>query len=225
MPERRNRRGIAAAVAGGAAVVGGAVAVGAAVKHHRDKKGSGSSSSSSGSEEEEGGPHTYAMREKLLAIIADDFTINRMVKGRRKRGKGKPAFYCRNKVIRVRDTFQLQSLDGDVLYEIQERKARVRDAMAIHDGSGDKVAEILKRAVGVVRDNYTVKVRGERNWEIHGSILEHDYTFREGGRVIATIHEKWIAPVQDCYFIDIKEGEDHALVLCCAIALDCIEDD
>jgi len=221
MPERRNRRGIAAAVAGGAAVVAGGVAI----KHHRDKKGSGSSSSSSGSDVEDDGVHVYAMREKLLRIIADDFTINRMVKGRRKRGKGKPAYICRNKVIRVRDTFELSNLDGDTLYQIQERKARIRDAMAIEDGSGDKVAEIVKREVGVVRDNYVVKIRGDRNWEIHGSILEHDYTFREGGRVIATIHEKWIAPVQDCYFIDVKEGEDHALVLCCAIALDCIEDD
>jgi len=213
MPLRDHKRGIAAGLAG--------AAVGAAVVHHRR----GSDSSSSGSDkEEEGGPHVYAMREKLLAVIADDFTINRMVKGRRKRGKGKPAYKCRNKIVRVRDTFELQSLDGDTLYEIQERKARIREAMAIHDGSGDKVAEIVKREIGVVRDNYTVKVRGERNWEIHGSVLEHDYTFREGGRVIATIHEKWIAPVQDCYFVDVKEGEDHALVLCCAIALDCMDD-
>merc|ERR1719410_1360311 len=145
------------------------------------------------------------MREKLLAVIADDFTINRMVKGRRKRGKGKPAYKCRNKIVRVRDTFELQSLDGDTLYEIQERKARIREAMAIHDGSGDKVAEIVKREIGVVRDNYTVKVRGERNWEIHGSVLEHDYTFREGGRVIATIHEKWIAPVQDFTLLTSKK--------------------
>jgi len=210
---REHKKGIAVGLAG--------AAVGAAVIHHRR----GSDSSSSGSDkEDESGPHVYAMREKLLHIIADDFTIDRMVKGRRRRGKGKAAYKCRNKVLRVRETFELQSLDGDTLYQIQERKARLRDAMAIEDGNGDKIAEILKREIGVVRDNYVVKIRDETNWEIHGSILEHDYTIREAGRVIATIHEKWIAPVQDCYFIDVHDGEDHALVLCVAIALDSIED-
>ena len=161
------------------------------------------------------------MREKLLALIRDDFNINRM---HRRRGRGRPAFVARNKVARVRETFELQSLGGRTLYQIQERKARVRDSMAIEDEDGHKVAEIKKRAVGVVRDNYVLKIRGERNWQIHGSILQHDFTIREGGRTIATIHEKWIAPVQDCYFVDVDDGEDAALMLCICVALEAMDD-
>ena len=36
--------------------------------------------------------------------------------------------------------------------------------MAIEDSSGDKVAELKKRAIGVVRDNFVVKIRGDRDW-------------------------------------------------------------
>jgi len=190
--------------------------LGAAISNRRD-----SGSSSSGSDDESG-PKVYAMREKMLALIRDDFKINRM-KGRR--GRGRPAFIAREKIARMRDTFELQSLGGDTLYQIQERKARVRDAMAIEDENGHKIAEIKKRKIGLVRDNYKLKIRDERDWEIHGSILEHDYTIREGGSVIATIHEKWIAPVQDCYFVDVDEGEDHALVLCVCIALEAMDED
>jgi len=206
----------------------------AAVKKRRDKKGdtsgdeeddrSGSDSDTSGDEEDDSGPRVYAMREKLLHIIKDDFTIKRMVKGRRRLERGKKAFKCENKVIHLRDTFELQSLGGDTLYQIKERKLRIRETMKIEDSKGDKIAEIKKREFGVVKDHYVVQIKGERNWEIHGSILKHDYTIREGGRIIATIHDKWIAPIQDCYFIDIDDGEDTPLALCVCIALDCIED-
>merc|ERR1711982_272597 len=132
--------------------------------------------------------------------------INRMVK-RSRLDRGKPAFKCRNRIVRIRETFELQNLDGDTLYKIQERKLRIRETMKIEDSEGEKVAEIKKRLIGPLRDHYVVKIKGERNWEIHGSILKHDYTVREGGLVIARIHDTWISPIQDCYFIDIEDGE------------------
>merc|ERR1719350_476356 len=100
----------------------------AAVKKKREKRegdkeddGSGSDTDTptSGDEEDDSGPRVYAMREKLLHIIKDDFTIKRMVKGRRRLERGKKAFKCKNKVIHLRDTFELQSLDGDTLYQIK----------------------------------------------------------------------------------------------------------
>ena len=36
--------------------------------------------------------------------------------------------------------------------------------MAIEDSSGHKIAELKKRTVGVVRDNFVVKIRGDRDW-------------------------------------------------------------
>lgn len=208
--------------------------VGAAAAYRKKKKdgeeGSGSEeedsvhSDTSGDEEEDDGPIVYAMKEKLIHIIKDNFTIKRMVKGRRRLERGKPAFKCENKVVHLRDTFELQSLEGETLYTIQERKLRIRDSIKITDKKGDEVAKMKKREIGVAKDHYVVQIKGERNWEIHGSILKHDYTIREGGKVVATIHDKWIAPVKDCYFIDIDKGKDTALALCVCIALDSIED-
>ena len=164
---------------------------------------------------------TYAMREKLLTF-GKDFAIEKMDEGNHRRhAQGEPAFYVDNKVVRVRETFNIRaSKRGPVVYQVQERMARMRDSMAIEDESGRKVAEVKKRVVGVVRDNFVIKVRGDRNWQCHGSILEHDFTIKEGGKVVAKVHKKWVSPIKDRYFIDIEDSEDAALVLMVAVALD-----
>ena len=203
----------------GGGVVAGALigaAVGGAIANRRDDDGEEEEY-----EEEEEGPKCYAMREKLISI-GDSFNINRMS---RRRGRGTPAYIANNKVLRLRETFEIQTLDRDTLYQIQERKMRVRDSMAIEDANGDKVAEIKKRAVGIIRDNFVLKIRGEKNWQIHGTILEHDFTINEGGDTIATVHKNWIAPIRDTYFVDIAEGVDEGLVLCVVTALEAMSED
>eukprot|EP00536_Pseudo-nitzschia_multiseries_P007845 jgi/Psemu1/240606/estExt_Genewise1.C_1890030 len=161
------------------------------------------------------------MKEKLLAF-GDSFTINRVT---RRHQRGRPAYYANNKVLRLRETFHLQaSRSGPSLYTIQERKLRVRDSMAIEDGDGKKIAEIKKRAIGVVRDNFVVKVKGDKNWQIHGSILQHDFTIKEGGQEIVKVHKNWIAPIRDCYFIDVHGTDDVALALMVVIGLEAMTD-
>ncbi|KAL9179274.1 hypothetical protein ACHAXT_008564 [Thalassiosira profunda] len=140
---------------------------------------------------------------------------------------GHTAFYVDNKVARARTTINLrESRRGDVLFQIQERKLRARDAMAIEDGDGRKVAEIKKRAVGVVRENFVVKVRGDTNWQIHGSILDHKFTVKEGGKTIVEVHKNWATPLKDAYFIEIdEECDDPALALMVVIGLEDMAED
>ena len=165
------------------------------------------------------------MREKLLAF-GDDFEIKKA--SHRRGGRvGHTAYYVDNKVLRVRETIKLrESRHGDVLYQIQERKLRVRDAMAIEDGKGRKVAELKKRKVGVVRENFVVKVHGDRDWQVHGSILDHKFTIKEGGRTIVTVHKNWVTPIKDAYFIDVDEDcDDTALALAVVMGLEDMAED
>jgi len=211
--KRDDRRGnhTGLKVAAGVAAVG----VGAAVIHNRRKDKGGDDDS----DDDDHGPKTYAMREKLLTF-GDDFVIEKM--SRRGARHGKKEFYCDNKVLRLRETFNLREFHGSrkTLYQIQDRKMRLRDSMAIEDGDGRKVAEIKKKVIGVVRDNFVVKVRDDKNWQIHGSILEHNFTIKEDHREIVKVHKKWIAPIKDCYFIDIDHSDDVALALMVVIGLE-----
>lgn len=172
-------------------------------------------------DDDDEGPVSYVMREKLLAF-GNDFEIKKA--SRRHGGRiGRCAYYIDNKIVRIRQTYNIrESPRGEVLYQIQERKMRLRDSMAIEDSDGNKVAEIKKRVIGVVRDNFVVKVRdGNTNWQVHGSILEHNFTIKEGGKSIVTVHKNWIAPIKDAYFIDIDEDcPDNALAVMVVVGLE-----
>jgi len=185
-----------------------------------------SSCSSKGSQTSHGdGNNTFVMREKLLTF-GKDFEIKE-ASHRRGGHTGETKFYVDNKVLRVRETFNIRSSrHGEVLYQVQERKLRVRDTMKIEDGSGKEIANIKKRAVGVVRDNFVVKVRGDRDWQIHGAILDHDFTVKENGKTIVKVHKNWVTPIKDCYFIDIDEDcDDKALALMVVIGLEDMSED
>lgn len=57
--------------------------------------------------------------------------------------------------------------------------------------------------------------------EVHGSILEHDFKIKEGGRSIVTVHKNWVAPIKEAYFIDIDEDcDDEGLALMVVIGLE-----
>ncbi|VEU36245.1 unnamed protein product [Pseudo-nitzschia multistriata] len=205
-----------------AVVMGTGAGLGIAVARRAKAKRSGSPDSSSSSDEDDNAPKTFAMKEKLLAF-GDSFTINRVS---RRHQRGRPAYYANNKVMRLRETFHLQaSRSGPTLYCIQDRKLRIRDSMAIEDADGRKVAEIKKKVIGIVRENFVVKIKDETNWQIHGSILEHDFTIKENGREIVKVHKNWIAPIRDCYFIDIHGTDDVPLALTVVIGLEAMSED
>ena len=194
-------------------------------KHSVASSVSSTSSSDSDSDSSEAFNNTYMMREKLLTF-GDDYEIKK-ASHRRGGHVGHTAYYVDAKVLRVRDTIKLrESKHGKVLYKTQERKMRVRDAMTIEDDDGRKIAELKKRKVGVVRDNFVVKVRGDRDWQVHGSILEHDFKIKEGGKTIVTVHKNWVTPIKDAYFIDIDEDcDDTALALMVVIGLEHMTND
>jgi len=185
-----------------------------------------SSCSSHGSHGGDDGNNTFVMREKLITF-GKDFEIKEASHRRGGHGPGKAKYYVDNKVLRARETFNIRSSrHGEVLYQVQERKLRVRDTMKIEDGNGDEVAKIKKRAVGVVCDNFVVKVRGDRDWQIHGAILDHNFTVKENGKTIVKVHKNWVTPIKDCYFIDIDEDcDDKALALMVVIGLEDMSED
>merc|ERR1719502_1802178 len=84
----------------------------------------------------------------------------------RRRGKGKPAYWCNNKIVRARETFHLQTCrGGKTLYKIQERKLRVRDAMAIeHDftikENGEEIVKVHKNWISPIKDCYFIDIHG-----------------------------------------------------------------
>jgi uncharacterized protein YxjI len=151
----------------------------------------------------------YRMREKMLAI-GDDFWIEN--------GAGERAFKVNGKALRMRATLEFEDLEGHELVRLQERKLRVRDTMVIeHDG--DTVATVRKALITPLRERFKVELAAGGEYDVHGNIVDHEYTFERDGQEVANVSKRWFR-VRDTYGVEIAPGENDVLVLAATVAID-----
>ena len=150
----------------------------------------------------------YTMREKMFSI-GDDFWIEK---------DGAKAFKVDGKALRIRDTFVLESVSGEELYTIQERKLSVRDKMAIERG-GKTVATIKKALISPLRERYSIEVADGEDMEAKGNIVDHEFEIKRDGDKVAEISKRWFR-LRDTYGVEVATGQDDALILACTVCID-----
>ena len=151
----------------------------------------------------------YKMRQKLISL-GEDFTIEDAA--------GNPAYEVDGKVLTLRETFELKDLQGNVVATIRGKLLSIRSKMEIYRND-DKAATITKALFAPLREKFTVDLADGGEIEVKGSILDHEYTLRRDDAVIGQVSKRWFT-FTDTYGIDVAEGEDDALVLSIAVALD-----
>lgn len=161
-----------------------------------------------GHEEEKG--HVYKMHEKLVSI-GDDYWIEDET--------GERAFHVDGKALRIRNTLIFKDLRGNDLYKIQEKLLRIRDTMDIKKADDGLAATVKKDLINILRDKWKVEIPDGPDMEIRGNILDHEYEIESEGRKIADISKKWFR-IRDTYGVEIELGQDNALILAIAAALD-----
>src|SRR3954454_9332953 len=151
----------------------------------------------------------YSMREKLMSI-GDDFWIENQ--------EGERVFKVNGKALRVRKTLVLEDPDGHELLKIQERKLRLRETMEI-ERDGEDVATVHKKRVSPLRERFKVELASGGEYEVKGSIVDHDYAFERDGREVAHVSKRWFR-ARDSYGIEIEPGESDAVILAAAVCID-----
>lgn len=154
--------------------------------------------------------HIYKMREQLLSI-GDDYWIENE--------SGKREFYVDGKAFRVRDTLILKDAQGNDLYKIQERLIKIRDTMDIKRADGGLAATVKKAFINILGDTWNVEIPDGPDMKIHGDILDHEYRIDSEGKRIAEISKKWFS-IRDAYGVEIKPGQDDALILAITVSID-----
>jgi uncharacterized protein YxjI len=157
-----------------------------------------------------GGRTHYQMRQKMVSI-GDDYWIEN--------DRGQKVFKVDGKALRVRQTLILEDAHGQELYKIQERMLRVKDSMEIEDARGQRVAMVKKALITPVRERWTVNVRGGRDLDVQGNILDHEYAIGEGRDRVAEVSKKWFR-VRDTYGVEVDPGQDDALILAVTVVID-----
>lgn len=152
----------------------------------------------------------YNMSEKLISI-GDDYWIENEA--------GEKLFYVDGKALRVRNTLIIKDLKGNELYKLKEKLLRVRDTMDIMDANGKTVATIKKTLIAPLRNRWKVEVANGPEMDIQGNILDHEYKIEAGREKVAEVSKKWFK-IKDTYGVEIKPGQDNALILTITAALD-----
>ena len=151
----------------------------------------------------------YRMREKLFAI-GDDYWIENE--------SGDRAFKVDGKALRVRDTFILEDTSGQELFKAQKKALHIRDTMEIeHDGH--TVATIKKAMVSPLRHRFAIEVAGGGELSATGNIVDHEYKVERDGKEVAEVSKRWFR-VRDTYGIEIRPGENDALILAATACID-----
>ncbi len=160
-----------------------------------------------------GGENRYQMVQKM-ASIGDDFWIENE--------RGERVYKVDGKALRVRSTLIFEDARGQELCKIQEKMARVRETMDIEGSNGVPNASLKKAMITPLRSRFVLNVQGGPDIDIQGNLLDHEYTFEQGGRKIAETSKKWFR-LRDSYGVEIEPGQNDILILAATVAIDMME--
>ena len=155
----------------------------------------------------------YIIQERFIRLGEDSDILDE---------SGRPVFHVDGKVFTLRDRLAIEDLSGREVASVHRRLLAFRPTYEI-SVNGRQAAQVRKHLFTPFRDSYTIDVPGPDDLEMNGSLLDHDFTIRRGGHVVATVSKAWLT-LRDTYGVEIAPGEDDLLILASVLALDLAED-
>jgi uncharacterized protein YxjI len=154
----------------------------------------------------------YLVRERIFGI-GDDFWIEDET--------GQRVFFVDGKVLRLHQTFELKTGDGQVAAKIHKKAISLRDTMVV-ERDGDRLATVRKKLISPFRDRFTVELADGQEWSIKGNILDKEYEIEDERGSLAEISRKWFR-IRDTYAVEVApDAVDVALVLAVAVCVDAL---
>ncbi len=152
----------------------------------------------------------YTMRQDLFSF-GDDYTI--------KNEDGREVYKVDGRAFTLlREKLSFEDMSGKELAFIREKLIALTDSWEILR-DGKQVAVVKKDLINLFRCGFTVDVPGPDDLDAQGNLLDHEYTFRRGNRVVATVSKKWLT-IRDTYGVEVADGEDDVLILASAVVID-----
>jgi uncharacterized protein YxjI len=156
----------------------------------------------------------YAVQEKLFSV-GDDFWITDE--------QGGKAFLVDGKVLRLRQTLEIQDPGGRVLVTVRKKLVTMHETMEIEQ-DGTLVATVRKALVSPLHHRSVVDLADGSQLEAVGNVLDKEFEITAGNQVLARISRAWFR-TRNSYGVDVAPGQDDVLFLAIAVALDRIHYD
>ena len=155
----------------------------------------------------------YVIREKIFHLGEDSAITDE---------SGQPVFQVDGQIFSLHNTLLVRDLAGNEVAKVERQLIALTPTYHI-TVQGQEIAEVRKNIFSPFIDRYTIDIPGPDDLTIEGSLLEHEYTFRRGDTVVATVSKAWLT-LTATYGVDIAPGENDLLILTSVLALDLAED-
>jgi uncharacterized protein YxjI len=146
-----------------------------------------------------------------MISIGDDYWIENEA--------GVKVFHINGKALRVRKTLIFEDAQGNELVKIQERMLHIRPTMTIEGPHGEQLAVVKKALITPLRERFTLNLKNGPDLEVHGNVLDHEYTISEGQNKVAEVSKKWFR-LRDSYGVEIATGQDDIIILAVTVVID-----
>ena len=152
----------------------------------------------------------YILNQRLISI-GDDFTILDENKDK--------VFKIDGKVLTIGEKLYFSDSNDNKIFKIKKKLLRLTETYII-EKDGDIYATLKKDLINIIRDKFEIETP-YGTIKVKGNFIDYDYTFKINGNEIGKVSKKLIY-IRDKYIIDIKNFNDHALILASAVIIDMI---
>lgn len=150
----------------------------------------------------------YIVREKIFDL-GDDFTVQD--------SSGREVLYVDGKVFTIRDALDVKDMQGKTVATIRRRLLSIGTTYEIE--CNGHTTTVHKHLFTLFRCRFSIDVPGPDDLEAKGSLFDYEYTITGSQGPVATI-SKAILALTDHYAIDIADGHDDVLLICCCLVID-----
>jgi uncharacterized protein YxjI len=155
----------------------------------------------------------YVIRERFFHF-GDDFDITDET--------GRRVFEVDGKVLTLRNRLVLRDPSGRQVAQVARKLVALRPSYEISTGR-EHAAVVRKSFFTPFRDRFTIDIPGPDDLEMVGSLLDHEYTVRQGAQTVATVSKRLLR-IRDTYAVDIAPDQDDLLILAAVLAVDLAND-
>ena len=157
------------------------------------------------------GVNRYIMRQRVFAL-GQDFNINNAA--------GQPVYKIHGKVRMVKEALKFSDMQGNLLYQLDERVIRIRESFDILKPDGSLAAKVHNAIVDPLRERFTIEIPGGENMMTMGKVIWAQYDIKRGNKPVGRISKafSWIG--RDQYVVDVLQGENDCLILAITVVID-----
>jgi uncharacterized protein YxjI len=155
------------------------------------------------------GVRRYQFRQKMVSIGTDYWIENE---------QGEHVYKVDGK-IGLHKVFHFEDTNGNRLVKITKRKLSMKETMEIAGPQGDQKAVVKKDFFSPLKEHFVVSVKNGPDLEIHGNILDHEYTIGSSSVKAAEISKKYFH-VRDSYSVSIQPGQEDVILLAVVVCID-----